>query len=224
MCSLLQAVRGQAQRAGGIGRHHVDQLLQLAIARHLPIVGEDKGGLQRVAMAQRIPGVHDRIVADTDVDACGEQLFDPGMPATDGIPVEAPLQDGIVEGIRDHVQAGSAQVLDQAVGVGVVVRVHRGGMARRHPAAHPQPDRLRGQHLHEARLVVVGLVAVYVDLEPVLRCQLHHEPHRLFPVLARQLVVRNAADDVRAQPHGLAHQPLTAVERVDALLRERHEL
>jgi hypothetical protein len=80
-----------------------------------------------------------------------------------------------------------------------------------------RPDILR-------RMVVVGLVAVDVHLKSVLVGQGHGEPDRLHPVLPGELIVRDAADHVRAQPDGPAHEFLAALEAEDALLRERDKL
>ena len=138
--------------------------------------------------------------------------------------VEPALQHGVVQRVRHHVQAGPGDVIDEPVSVGVVVGVHGRGVAGRDPAGHPAPDRLGHHHLDKPRMLVVGLVAVDVDLQPVLVGQCHREPDRLHPVLAGQLVVRNAADHVRAEFHRAAHQVLPAVEGQDPLLRERHQL
>ena len=78
--------------------------------------------------------------------------------------------------------------------------------------------------LDEPGVVVVGLVAVDVDAQPVLVGQREREPHRLDAVLAGQLEVRDPADHVRAELDGPAHQVAAAVEAEDALLRERDEL
>ena len=87
-----------------------------------------------------------------------------------------------------------------------------------------RPDRLGHHDLDEPRVVVVGLVAVDVDPQPVLLGQRERETHRLDAVLAGELVVRDAADDVGAELDGLAHELATAVERKDAELRKRDEL
>ena len=73
-------------------------------------------------------------------------------------------------------------------------------------------------------MIVVGLVAVDVDLQAVLVGERHREPDGFHAVLAGQLVVRDAADDVGTQLDGLAHQLPAAVEAQDALLRECDEL
>ena len=102
-----------------------------------------------------------------------------------------PCSTDVVQRVGHHVQAGPGDVADQPVGVGVVVGVHRRGVARGHPARHAAPDRLGHHHLDEPRVVVVGLVAVDVDAQAVLVGQRHRELDRLHAVLAGQLVVRD---------------------------------
>ena len=152
------------------------------------------------------------------------QLLDPGVATPDRSGVEPALQHGVVQRVGHHVQAGPSDVADQPIGVRRVVRVHRrrvaGGDATRHPATH----RLGDHRLDEPRVVVVGLVAVDVDEQPVLVGQGHGEPHRVDAVLAGQLVVRDGADDVCAELDRLAHQVRATVEAEDAELRERHDL
>ena len=121
-------------------------------------------------------------------------------------------------------QAGAGDVVDEPVRVRRVVRVHRGRVARRDPAGHAAPDRLGRHHLDEPGVVVVGLVAVDVDTQPVLLGERHRELHRGDAVFPGQLVVRDRADDVRAEVDRFAHQLLAAVESEDALLRKRDEL
>ena len=77
--------------------------------------------------------------------------------------------------------------------------------------AIPPLDRLGDHDLDEAGVVVVGLVAVDVDLQPVVLGQREREAHRLDAVLAGELVVRDRADDVRAVLHRPAHQCRAAV-------------
>ncbi len=95
-------------------------------------------------------------------------------------------------------------------------------MTGRDPARHAPADRLGRHHLDEARMVVVGLVTVDVDAQAVLVSQRHREPDGLHAVLARQLVVRDPADDVGPDLHRLAHQLAAAVEAENPLLREGH--
>ena len=88
----------------------------------------------------------------------------------------------------------------------------------------PEPDRLRGHHLDEARVVVVGLVAVDVDAQALVGGERHRELDRALAVLARQLEVRDRAHHVDAHVDRAAHQLLAAVERHDALLRKGDQL
>ncbi len=68
--------------------------------------------------------------------------------------------------------------------------------------------------------VVVGLVAVQVDRPAGLLGQVEDEVDLLDPVVARPLVVRDAADHVAAEAHRLAHQLLAVGEGEDPVLRE----
>ena len=81
-----------------------------------------------------------------------------------------------------------------------------------------------GRHdLKEARLLVVGLVAVEVDGCAGLLREVEQELDLLDAVLARPFVVGDAADHVAAEAHRLAHQLLAVWERQDAVLRERDQ-
>ena len=100
-------------------------------------VRQHEGGLRGVRVAERVPGVHHRVVADGDVDARGDQLLDPGVPAPHRAGVEAALEHGVVQRVGHHVQAGPGDVRDQAARVGLVVGVHGRGVAGRDPAGHP---------------------------------------------------------------------------------------
>ena len=102
--------------------------------------------------------------------------------------------------------------------------MHGGGVAGRDAPAHPQPDGLRGHHLDEARLVVVGLVAVDVDPQPLVGREVEGELDRKLAILARQLVMRDGADHVHPQVDRSAHQVLPAVKGHDPLLGKRHQL
>ena len=102
--------------------------------------------------------------------------------------------------------------------------MHGCGVAGGDAAAHPEPDRLRGHHLDEARVIVVGLVAVDVDTQPLVGGQRHRELDRALAVLARELEVRDGAHHVDAHVDRAPHQILASVERHDALLRKRDEL
>ena len=182
------------------------------VAGHLAEVHQHERGLQRVAVAERVPRVHHRVVPDADVDAGLLELLHAGVAAPDRPGVEASLQHGVVQRVGHHVQAGPGDVADQPVGVRVVVGMHGRGVAGRDPAGHAPPDRLGRHHLDEARVIVVGLVAVDVHAQAMLVGERHRELDRLHAVLAGQLVVRDPADHVRAQLDGLAHQLPAAVE------------
>ncbi len=147
-------------------------------------MGEGESRLQRIGLAEWVPGVHHGVVSETDVDPGGEQLLDAGVPAADWVVVEAALEDRIVQRVGHHVQPGPANIDDQAAGVGVVVGVHRGRVAGSHPPLHVEADRLGGQHLEEPRVFVVGFVAMHVHLLVELVGQGHRELDRLLAVLA----------------------------------------
>ena len=112
-------------------------------------MGQHKRRLQWVPVAERVPRVHHRVVADADVDARGEQLLHPSVAAPDGVAVETPLQRRVVERVGDHMHLGALQVVDELVRVSVVVRVHCGGVTGRHSTPQAQADSFRGDHLDE---------------------------------------------------------------------------
>ena len=103
---------------------------ELRVTGHLPEVDQHERGLQRVAVAERVPRVHDRVVPDADVDPGLLELLDPGVAAPDRPGVEAALEHGVVQRVGHHVQSGAGDVGDQPVGVRRVVGVHRSRMAR----------------------------------------------------------------------------------------------
>ena len=67
-----------AEGLRGVRRDHLQQVGQLGGPAHVPEVGEHERGLQRVAVAHRVPGIHHRVVADRDVDAGGDAAPSPG--------------------------------------------------------------------------------------------------------------------------------------------------
>ena len=88
----------------------------------------------------------------------------------------------------------------------------------------PQPLRLVGQRLDVARQRVVGLVAVDVDQQAALRCDLAERFEAARPVLHRALEMRDAADHVDALVER-ALEILRSIRRaVVAVLREGDEL
>ncbi len=105
---------------------------------------------------------------DADVDAGFLQLLHASVAAADRSGVEAALQHRVVERVRHHVHARALDVVDEPVRVRRVVGVHRRGVTRRHATRHASANRLGGHDLDEARVVVVGLVAMDVDAQPEL--------------------------------------------------------
>src|SRR3546814_10946823 len=59
---------------------------------HLADMQAHMRNLQHVVAAERVPRVHDAVVAEGDVDAGGHQFLDPGHAAALGIAVVAALQ------------------------------------------------------------------------------------------------------------------------------------
>ena len=73
-------------------------------------------------------------------------------------------------------------------------------------------------------MVVIGLVAMNVNAQPMLVRQCHREPDGLNAVFPGQLEVRDPADHVRPEFGGTAHQVAPAVEAENSLLREGDKL
>ena len=194
------------------------------MAGHLAVVGEHECRLQGIAVAQRVPRIHDGVMAHADVDTGREQLLHARVAAPDRVRVETALQHRVVQGVGHHMHSRPLQVVDEPVRVCRVVRVHRRGVTGGDAPTHAEPDRLGRHHLNEARVVVVGLVAVDVDAQPFLGGERHRELDRPLAVFACQLVMRYRADHVDAHVDCPLHQVLAAVERHDPLLRERDQL
>ncbi|MNO90853.1 hypothetical protein D3C76_823840 [compost metagenome] len=105
---------------------------------------------QNVAVAQRVPGVDDRVLAETHVHAGFQQLVDPGhAPAFREI-VETPLQVNAFGGAGDEADPRVPEQAKQLGAVGVVIRAHRRGMAGGDPRAHVAAAGFFGQHFEEA--------------------------------------------------------------------------
>ena len=206
--------------AGRVRRDHLVGAEQLGPAGHLGDVDEHRQRVEHRAAPERIPRIHDRVVAAGDVDAGRVELLDTGHPAPLGIRVEATLEHDVVERVRDDRDPGALEDLDELEGVGVVVRAHRGRVAGDDSPLHAVAHRPGGHDLQEAGLLVIGLVAVEVDRRTGLAREVEEEMHLLDAVLAGPLVVRDPADDVAAEAHRLAHQLLAVREREDPVLRE----
>src|SRR5439155_667450 len=82
---------------------------------------------------------------------------------------------------------GERDVDGQAAGVGVVVRVHDGHMDGGDASLHVEADGLGGEHLEEARVVVIRLVAMDIDLLVELVGERHRKFHGLLAILPGQL-------------------------------------
>ena len=206
------------------GRVRGDHLVgpeQLGPAGHLGDVDEHRERIEHRSAAERVPRIHDRVVAAGDVDAGRVELLDPGHPAPLRIGVEAALEDDVVERVGHDRHARPLEDLEQLEGVGVVVGAHRRGVAGDDAAAHPVAHRPGGDDLEEARLLVVGLVAVEVDRGARLAGEVEQEVDLLDAVLAGPLVVGDAADDVAAEAHRLAHELLAVRGRTGSRPGER---
>ena len=151
---------------GRVGGDHLVGAEQLVPAGHLRDVDEHREGVEHRAAPERVPGIHDRVVAAGHVHAGGVELLDARHAAPLGVGVEAALEDDVVERVGDDRHAGALEDLEQLEGVVVVVARHRRRVAGDDPALHPVADRAGGDDLEEPALLVIGLVAVEVDRAP----------------------------------------------------------
>ncbi|MNN49223.1 hypothetical protein D3C81_1637360 [compost metagenome] len=167
----------KVERARTVVGDQVQATLQVFIAQHMADVQPCLEDAQDVAIAQRVPGVDDRILAEAHVHACPVDLGHTRQPAAFGVAVEAPLQVDALGWARNEIDARHFQQAEQFGAVGIVIGTHGRGVACGHPCPHPTHPRFFGQHLEEARLRVVGLVAMHVHQAARTLGQLHEEFH-----------------------------------------------
>ena len=77
--------------------------------------------LQHVGGAERIEGVIHAVLSETDIDARLKQLLYAGNAPADRLLVQAPLQHEVCHGIRDHMDAGAFDLLNDIGRVMVVI-------------------------------------------------------------------------------------------------------
>ena len=88
-----------AECPGRVARNGIIHSLHLFITGHMADLHRQPGCGQHVAASQRIPGVHNRVVAEADIHAGGQQFFDTGDTSALGVGVKAGLQYRVVKGV-----------------------------------------------------------------------------------------------------------------------------
>ena len=188
----------EAQHGGCPVGHHREALGDLAGCGELGGMRPDEGDLHGVPGAERVPGIHDVVVAERHVDARREGFLDARQPPALRVVVEAALQVQVDQRVADQVDAGPGQDPLEFQGVGGVIRAHRRGVACRRPPTQPAARRQRREHLGEPRLLIVDLVTVRVQHQPVPDGDVDGDLQRPDPVLPGVLEVRDGADHVDA--------------------------
>ncbi|MCY1355745.1 hypothetical protein D9M69_421810 [compost metagenome] len=149
------------------------------------------------------------------------------QPAALVLRVLAPAQVQVGRGQGHDADAGLAQLRHQRLQLRRVERAQAGHVTERDAALVAALDGLARDVVHRGKALVggvVGKIGMHVDRRVIALRQLEHHvdmAHGIGPV---QLVVRAAADHVRAHVHGLDHQLARALRLQDALLREGHDL
>ena len=180
--------------------------------------------IPHVAGAQGVPGVKDIVVAEGDVDPGRQQFLDPGDAPALGISIHASLKMGVYQGVGDEVDLAHLQQAHQLGDVGVVIGVHRRGMAGGHTvlqAGFVGPGR---QHLQTAALLVVDLVAVDVHQLIVLFRQFYGKVEGIHRILPGEFEMGDGPHRVGPHLHRVLHELAAVGEGVDALLGESHHL
>ena len=180
--------------------------------------------MHRIAVAERIPRILDGILREADIHARREKLLYAREPAPLRIAVLPPLKRDVLRRARDEMQPRAPQIRHHAERVRAVGRAERARMARRRARADAFHRHERREELEVARLIIVRLIAVHIDAAVVFHRELHRAVQRPLAELARELVVRDRADAVRAEPQRLLHERLAARIRVEPVLRERDHL
>ena len=198
--------------------------MQVAVTEHVADVQAGFEHPQDVAVAQRIPRVDDRVLAETHVHARFEQLVDPGHATAFREVIEAPLQMNAFGGAGDKTDPGMPEQAEQFGAVGIVVGAHGRGVAGGHARAHVAAAGFFSQHLEKARVRVVGFVAMHIHQATGALGQVHEELHRTHALIAGVFEMRNAADHVGAHVDRFFHQVPAVAVRLDALLGECDDL
>src|SRR4051812_2934399 len=195
--TLGDAVRvPEVEHARGPLGDHCERLRDLVLTGELSGHHAGVRQQQRARRPEREPRVHDVVGPEGHVHPGRQHLLDPGQAPALRIGVEAALQAQVDDGVADQIDARARQQPLQLVGVGPAVAAHGGGVAGRHPLPQLPAQGQGRQHLDEAGLLVVDLVAVGVDQPAVPLGEVDGDLQGPDAVLARVLEVRDGADDV----------------------------
>ncbi len=187
-------------------------------------MAQQEADFERIVLAEGVERVVHAVLAASDVDPGRQQFLDLGDAAAFRIIVKPALQHQIGGGIGDHVDVGLAQPADDVIGVIPGIARQRAGMAGGDPALPAIGDGQFGDDFQRARLGIVGLVDMHVDVGIELPGDVEHDLDMPPAVPRRGLVERHAADDIDAKFHHLAHQRLGAGRFDDAFLRKGDDL
>ena len=105
--------------------------------------------VDEVGLPHRVPGIHDHVVAERDVDAGGEQLLQLREAASLRIGIQPPLDQRVRVRVDDDVDPGAREEAVELRRVVRLVRAHRRAMACGDAAAQPVPHRVVGHHLEK---------------------------------------------------------------------------
>ena len=162
--------------------------------------------VEHVAVAQGVPRVLNVVFPKGDVDAGGVEFLDPGYATALWVGVKAPAEVHVDQRVGDKVDPAQLQEAEELVGVSIVVRAHRCGVAGRHPGPHLAFQGFGGQDFQVARGRVVNFVTVDVDQLVIFVGQGHQEVDGFPPVFGVEFKVGDPADHVDPFLYGLFHQ------------------
>ena len=158
--------------------------------------------IQHVARAQRVPGVHDAVVAEGDADTGRLQLGHAREAAALGIGVVTALERDVDQWIGDRGDAGVGDEREQLADVVVVHAVHRGQVRAGDPAGEP------------SRCVSAARVSMWREcgssvssqcmstIRPRFAASSHSSTTERCPSLHGALEMRDAADEIDAHVQG----------------------
>jgi hypothetical protein len=137
-------------------------------------------------------------MSDSDANAGVPQLVHASQTPYSRVSAVATLQHDIVEGIGHDLHITLSHDLDHLGGVWIWVAVHRRAVTGQDLAAESMIRGLGTEDLEEARAGIIGLIAVYIDLEAPTARQVQCHPKRLFALDSSSLEVWDGADGIHA--------------------------
>ena len=209
---------------GGIGGDELIGIHDLLIAHHLADMEPHEYHIPQIAVAQRIPGIKDIVVAEGNIQPFRCQLLDAGDAPAFGIGVHPALEMGIDQGVGNKVDPGQLQQPHQPQNIGIVIGMHGGGVAGSHPVKHLHFIGPGRQGLQTTGSFIVNFVAVNIH-QPVIFCrQFHGKVEGFHTILPGKFKMRNGAHYIGAHLHRVLHQFLAVGIAEDTFLGKSYDL